>query len=383
MRFRDCLLLVASCLAACDDEESPIWSESCPLSDGTAPALIDIDSNARLTIALLSDGSAYCWGRDLGGACGVAATGSDWYPSPTRVEAARCLVQVSAGDAAVSLGIRQDGSAVSWGREIDFYEAGNGPEPGPGLGKSAVLAIPEKVVQVSAGGAVGLAVTESGALYHWGSSHTYAIDAPILYPAPGPVLMAEASTVIACMLVEGGEVYCFGWNNKGQLGWPADDTQTVEPVRIALPGAAKKVDVGSQRGCAFLLTDEVYCWGANEADYLGQPFEELPYSATPIRLDVPFPNRDVFIDGVGGCLLDMDRRAWCWGVRLKGYWPPEPWQPELQFEKLAVGSLNVCGLTTDRRVFCEGDNPGLGAESPVRAGFVDIESAMKQAPRLK
>ncbi len=78
----------------------------------------------------------------------------------------------------------------------------------------------------------------------------------------------SAGGTTTCGVVSDGGVYCWGGNDRGQLGLdvsaPAYDADRhPTPSMVALPGAAKRVDVGPTSACAVLANGEVWCWGEN------------------------------------------------------------------------------------------------------------------------
>jgi alpha-tubulin suppressor-like RCC1 family protein len=383
------LLLILASLGCEEDEEPP--PERCRLEEDN-PRVVDLQGNESIYMALLSDGTAYCWGEDVGGACGYTA---GWAPFPLRVPSATCLVGIAPGSIGVSLGIGASGELLVWGNELNLFEAGDGPARGPGPEKHTVLPVPDPIAASIENH--GLAITEAGELYYWGGN---SIEAPQLYPSPGRVVLGELNRGVACFLIENGEVYCFGPNSQGQLGQPnLDPAGSYEPVRVALPGPATKVEAGNDRACA-LVNGEVWCWGDNGGQITGVPWEDLPYTATPLKVpDLP-PAKDLFLEWAGACVLDESDHAHCWGTAITipkvvsmAFWPPVPWRHELQFKKLAVGDGDVCGLTLDDRVFCEGPHNGLGYPPPDlypepdgsgdQAGFVDIAGAIEKAKQKK
>ncbi len=85
----------------------------------------------------------------------------------------------------------------------------------------------------------------------------------------------SAAGTTTCAVIGDGGVSCWGGNDKGQLGLqvaPAvSDTKahaTATPV--ALPGAARRVDLGVRSACAVLANGEVWCWGDNSDLQLGR-----------------------------------------------------------------------------------------------------------------
>ncbi len=88
-------------------------------------------------------------------------------------------------------------------------------------------------------------------------------------------IQLSAGGTTTCAVVSGGDVLCWGGNDKGQLGLavapPVTDTAAHRTVsRVALPGPATRVDVGQVTACAVLTNDEVWCWGDNSQRQLAR-----------------------------------------------------------------------------------------------------------------
>eukprot|EP00054_Salpingoeca_dolichothecata_P018562 m.114214 g.114214 ORF g.114214 m.114214 type:complete len:355 (-) comp22918_c0_seq4:58-1122(-) len=99
-----------------------------------------------------------------------------------------------------------------------------------------------------------------------------------------------------------GDVYSFGWNNHGQLGYPTDSkispspqpitfehdssgqedpTSTVEDIMVA------KIACGSAHSLALCEKGMVWAWGWNEHGQLGRPETECDSSTFPLQLKTP------------------------------------------------------------------------------------------------
>jgi len=93
----------------------------------------------------------------------------------------------------------------------------------------------------------------------------------------GPIDLGAGAAEIAagyyhsCAVV-GGQVRCWGYNNRGQLGlgdWNnlGDDEAVTTAVTIALDGAAEQVSAGAFHTCAVLSGGAVRCWGESDATW--------------------------------------------------------------------------------------------------------------------
>ncbi|MCC6874869.1 MAG: hypothetical protein IT378_11230 [Sandaracinaceae bacterium] len=74
-----------------------------------------------------------------------------------------------------------------------------------------------------------------------------------------PVTVAHA-----CVAMEDGRMYCWGDNDRGQLGQGTGGPAS-SATPLAVPGfnRARAVTVGAAHSCAVDTAGEVWCWGAN------------------------------------------------------------------------------------------------------------------------
>ena len=71
-----------------------------------------------------------------------------------------------------------------------------------------------------------------------------------------------------CGLSTGGQVFCWGRNDRGQLGNGTQADSRV-PVPVSHPTSFKAVSAGDAHTCAIDVAGELYCWGDNGRGQLG------------------------------------------------------------------------------------------------------------------
>ncbi len=97
-----------------------------------------------------------------------------------------------------------------------------------------------------------------------------------------------------CVVENDGDVFCWGSHEEGQLGDGEEvgthDTcrgETIDcsaaPVQADLPGPAQMVAPGQFHTCALLVDGDVYCWGWNDRRQVGQADRER--RTTPIKIE--------------------------------------------------------------------------------------------------
>jgi alpha-tubulin suppressor-like RCC1 family protein len=70
-----------------------------------------------------------------------------------------------------------------------------------------------------------------------------------------------------------GRVACWGHDGVGQLGrdTPSGPTARADFVRLPDGVRAREIAAGDWHTCAIVGADAVYCWGANDRGQLGRP----------------------------------------------------------------------------------------------------------------
>ncbi len=198
---------------------------------------------------------------------------------------------------------------------------------------------------------------------------------PIWFPRPlhGVVWETEELAIgdeMACARTELDEVYCWGtWPTPCEADAPCDPhTAWPEPPH-KVPGlkAIKKVVAGDKHACALDDRGSVWCWGNNERHQLGV---EEPSSATPMRVDNLPPARDISAAGALTCAVNSDRALHCWGSfvpfneregSLRFVWSKTPRiVPLLNADRVAVGYLGICAPMQGQVDNEEGDHERKG-----------------------
>ena len=251
------------------------------------------------------------------------------------------------------------------------------PGPPPATPPSATTPPPSRISAmgsaartIAAGGMHSCAVTGSGDLFCWGSndrgqlgfgSTTRQAD-PSRVSGDVRFRSVSAGVSHSCALSTTGEAYCWGANDRGQLG---DGSTTARPTPVAVAGGRgyRVVRLGMSHSCALTTGGEVYCWGANNVGQLGNGTTTT--SARPVRALAP--GRFVALD-VGwnhACALADDGKVFCWGQNASGqlgdgttndHYAPTPVTSTTSFEAIATGGTHSCALASDGGAYCWGRN---------------------------
>lgn len=261
---------------------------------------------------LLLEGSVWCWGGRDTGLTGEPAT-SVPTPSPREVAGLTDITQVSIGNEH-ACARRKDGAVLCWGANSrgQTGSASNANDcTGPNNAfchKPRVVPFPAgvKIAQVSAGLNVTCARTEGA----------------------------------------GGDVYCWGQNAAKLISAATNDTNDVQgPTRIAPTvfnldvvdvrvGFHDGSSIVRQHACALKSDKTVWCWGSNNRGQLGHTGGTDTTCAgsgttgsvtcNPVPEQVKISGqalanaKSVYAMTDASCTLKEDKTVWCWGSRFYG-----------------------------------------------------------------
>lgn len=170
----------------------------------------------------------------------------------------------------------------------------------------------------------------------------------------------------ACALTEGGEAYCWGSNESGQLGrGSADSILHSVPVRVSGGLHFMTVVAGFTHTCGIVRGGAAHCWGANDTAQLGDG--TLQPSPTPVRVASDIRFRMIGPGGSHTCAVSIEGIGYCWGGNWHGQLGagnldgdlaapltrrvPTPIQTERRFRAAVAGGIS--SWRGDRR-------PGIG-----------------------
>lgn len=239
------------------------------------------------TCALTQVGTAVCWGRNSSGELGKGDTATGLAPAPAA--GGRVFVQLVAG-AAHTCGLTANQTAFCWGGNAlgQLGDSGLQPQTEPDSVRAPEL------TGLTAGGNHTCGV-DGGPAYCWGSnsrgeSGSGLPDSALVIPAPVTGGLAFASLTaggdFTCGLTLAGAAYCWGANDRGQLG---DGTQTDRPAPTAVSGGLTftALAAGNLHVCGVTPDHAIYCWGDGTSGQLGLAVQQ-PFKTSPTR--IPFPN---------------------------------------------------------------------------------------------
>jgi alpha-tubulin suppressor-like RCC1 family protein len=240
-------------------------------------------ASEQVACALTSQGSVHCWGFNSAvweyGAPPDLVAGS-MSPAATSLPV---MTKLALGVGQHLCGITSENDALCWAR-------GNNGQ----LGGGAVAGMGNPVATVdgdiewediSVGRITTCGLSTEGDGYCWGHNQRGEIGSttvPLGALTPTPTLVEGGHTfksvvagwLHACGITTAGDAYCWGGNTSGQLGMGVFDTTSHRsPELVAgLPSgglAFAQITLGSRYTCGITMDGDAYCWGENATGQLG------------------------------------------------------------------------------------------------------------------
>jgi len=270
---------------------------------------------------------ARCWGDNSSGELGNNTTTDS--TAPVKVHGLSAVESVTTGGRDACALVR-NGGVWCWGGN------GNG-QLGDGTTTDrhtpvAVQGLPLKAAQVAAAGTHTCALLIDGSVWCWGSGgkgqlgdgSTSDSSTPVQVTGlPATVAIAVGGNLFgagsSCALTGAGAVFCWGWNDSGQLG---NGTTTDSDVPVQVTGLTSGVLAIADNGgsaCATLISAQVDCWGDNSVDELGDG-SSGGMSAAPVTVSglTSLGTSISSSNGASACALNVAAQAECWGWNTDG-----------------------------------------------------------------
>jgi hypothetical protein len=256
------------------------------------------------TVALSQTGTLWAWGNNDFGQLGDGTTEPSVVPVRVSIPGDPVIVDfgVSTGSDYQQyfvVALDEDGHVWHWGRYPALSEpAGDFPSPvkvtdAGGTELSGIQAI-------AVGGSFAYALTFDNRVYSWGvdyngelgqgtgSGYAFADAGFVVAESADPlqhVVQIAAGRTFGLALTEDGTVYAWGSNKEGQLARDGSITSSNHAVDIPALGQADAIFTSGYSRFAFAATvsGAVYGWGENKSDNLGTgPNGDL---RTPVVID--------------------------------------------------------------------------------------------------
>ena len=180
-------------------------------------------------------------------------------------------------------------------------------------------------------------------------------------PVGLPVVAIGAGDFHTCAVLNTGSVWCWGANDRGQMGDGSLGGERPTPVQAT--GITDAVDVGggTDHTCALRATGQVWCWGNNLTGQLGNG--TTTSSASAVAVTGLSDAVAIAIDENRSCAVRATGAVVCWGKGIYGQlgdglqldrYAPTPVAGIGNASYLATGYNHTCALAP--AVSCWGRN---------------------------
>ncbi len=261
-RWRLAFLLAAVCGV---ESVSAQKIDSCQLE--LDDAIVLASGGGRHACHLRSSGIVACWGANDAGQLGYDSDGES-RAEPQDLGSVPVSKAVEAGKDH-SCALTRDGGVFCWGANASGQLSW---APGPNAGPAQVT-VPE-MDGLALGGEHSCGWTPAGTVHCWGNNAHGQLGNGQATPSPSlPVTVSGLDDVVAmaagqhhtCALEQGGELFCWGGNDSGQVG----DGSTIDRHRpVWIGGGYSAVAAGGRHTCA-IRGGQAECWGSNASGQLG------------------------------------------------------------------------------------------------------------------
>lgn len=240
---------------------------------------------------------------------------------------------------------------------------------------------------VAAGGRSSCAVAFGSGLYCWGANDRGQLGDASGFGQRTPARVTGVLSFVqvtvglahGCALTRLGDAYCWGVNNQGQLG-DATFVRRIAPVRVAGAGSYVAVRAGAAHSCAVDQDGTIRCWGANDRGQLGTGDRTASPIPVPVRLPADTRAVRVASGAQHACALTDTGRVFCWGANGDGQLGDGTRTDRLtpvqlrgddgvRYAALAAGGAHSCAATAGGDVRCwgRGDNGQIGVGTRERS----------------
>jgi alpha-tubulin suppressor-like RCC1 family protein len=361
------LLLLASCKTAMVVGPNPDsrGTETTPGLQVASTASMTLGLDVRLSTVghacIIRGGKVACWGpnhfRQLGHLGGSSCNGLACSPSPCFVNDLPPARSVVVGESTSCI-LDMKGEVSCWGQA---HVGQFGPTPtercGNELNSWPCTERPTRIAGIR--GAIGLAVsshvcvvTSAEEVLCWGANDSGQLGRPSKdscvpnlavtrdgrgmqmpsvslpcsrlplrvegIPAARQVVVGRSHT---CALTVAGEVYCWGSNDRGEVGI-GSKAKDAPPTRVSGLTDITSVAAGMHNTCAIQRGGRLYCWGINNSGQLGfEPNDQcldMGLSCSRIPGKVTENVVEVGCGFTHGCARHSDGSVSCWGLDSDG-----------------------------------------------------------------
>jgi alpha-tubulin suppressor-like RCC1 family protein len=364
-------LLVAG--AGCGgDAASPTPPEPVPAVAAAPLAFRQMSTGSTHACGLTTENRAYCWGLNPYGQLGNASFSGGETTTPVAAVSDRRFLEVRVG-VDYTCGLTTDNRIYCWGLNTEG-QLGDGAGSQYSLGP-VPLAGGRRYRLLRTGPGHGCAITLADVTFCWGTNQHGQLGDGTTTNRRAPVKVAGGITFLrvstggshTCGVTSARKAYCWGLNANGQLGNRNSTTRlTPGVVSDGLPFIL--VSAGTAHTCGVTTDNKAYCWGWNYYGQLGDGTKDRRSRPTAVAGGRTFSG--VSPGGTHTCGVTTAKVAYCWGWNYYGQvgdgtdgfsstrLTPTAVAGGHLFNAVAAAAGYACGVGTDTRGYCWGQNNG-------------------------
>lgn len=223
------------------------------------------------------------------------------------------------------------------------------------------------------------------------SGDSLEVEIEVNFATAGPAGMVPdtlgrliSAGVHTCRIIQGGQAYCWGWNDLGQLGAESgencggDVPCSTTPLAVAGDLRFVQISAYSYHTCGIATGGEAYCWGHNDFGQVGDG--TTTDRATPALVSDALSFASISVGRFHTCAITDIGYAYCWGLDTSGALgvdggasetctdsqgasvpcstQPLPVTGGLTFESISAGRDFTCGIASRGVGYCWGNNEG-------------------------
>lgn len=214
---------------AADNSACMIYSDGKVYCDGSEKPMDNINNASKIVdgniVCVIDNNKLKCWGKEINGMISGEFQSEKTFKTPTEVESINNIKDISMGNRLICAIITDELDRDQWMCWGSFQ----------GLSSSVPVKIKTELPPGSTSSPVSI------------SSYDFN----------------------ACAVFSDGRILCFGDDRYGQIGNGNKTGSVSRALFVSNITDAKQVSVGKDHTCALLNNGEVYCWGRNEKGQLG------------------------------------------------------------------------------------------------------------------
>jgi alpha-tubulin suppressor-like RCC1 family protein len=275
------------------------------------------------------DGTLKCWGYNFYGAVGDGTTTQRSSAVPVGISD---VIDVCTG-AYHTCALLVDGTVKCWGLNSSGQAGTGSTSPTSILSPGTSVSGVSNAVGIACGGYHACANLANGTMKCWG----YGVDGELgngsTVNNPTPVQVSNAAGAVhdyvraaaggtyhTCSIRAGGQLQCWGYNSNGQIGDGTVTSRSTPATVTLLSGLTPRgIGLGGWHSCALAANGSPQCWGYNGYGQLGN--NTTTQSLTPVSVSgmSGVPRASGVVAGYyHSCAMMADSSFECWGYNAYG-----------------------------------------------------------------